>query len=86
MNPQLPPKLEEIVKKALEKDREVRYQHPSEMHADLKRLKRDMDSGRTVPVNGQRLEAVSPVPKLGKAIDSLAVLAFANESNDPNGD
>ena len=45
-NPGLPPKLDEIVSKALEKDREVRCQSAAELCADLKRLKRDTDSGR----------------------------------------
>jgi eukaryotic-like serine/threonine-protein kinase len=48
--PQLLPGLEEIINKALEKDRNLRYQHASEICADLKRLKRDVDSeGRGVP-------------------------------------
>ena len=46
LNPRLPPKLEEIVNKALEKDRNLRYQHAADLHTDLKRLKRDTDSGR----------------------------------------
>lgn len=46
INPALPAKLEEILAKGLEKDRELRYQTASEMRADLKRLKRDIDSAR----------------------------------------
>jgi len=47
LHPDLPSKLEEIIHKALEKDRELRYQHASDMRAELQRLKRDTDSGRS---------------------------------------
>ena len=44
LNPNVPPKLEEIINKALEKDRNLRYQHASDVRTDLQRLKRDSDS------------------------------------------
>src|ERR1019366_438721 len=48
LNPDVPPKLEEIINRALEKDRELRYQHASEMRSELLRLKRDTETGRAI--------------------------------------
>ena len=46
LNPDIPPKLEEVINKALEKDKKLRYQHAADIRTDLQRLKRDSDSGR----------------------------------------
>src|SRR5207237_1794241 len=54
LNPGVPAKLEEVINKALERDREIRCQSAAELRADLKRLKRDTESGKTstpVPVS-----------------------------------
>jgi eukaryotic-like serine/threonine-protein kinase len=56
LNPDLPPKLEEIISKSLEKDRNLRYQHASDIRTDLQRLKRDAESGHSVDLTGRRLE------------------------------
>jgi serine/threonine protein kinase/Tfp pilus assembly protein PilF len=61
LNPDLPPKLEEIINKALEKDRNLRYQHAADMRADLQRLKRDTDSGRSGVASGELLPDPSQV-------------------------
>jgi serine/threonine protein kinase len=52
LNPQLPAKLEDLISKLLEKDRELRYQSAAEVRSDLKRLKRDTESGRSVAPSG----------------------------------
>ncbi len=46
LNPDIPPKLEDVITRALEKDRDLRYQHASDMKSELRRLKRDTDTGR----------------------------------------
>src|ERR1700746_2980557 len=53
LNPDLPPELERIINRALEKDRELRYQHASEMKSELMRLKRDTDSSRSAAVQSE---------------------------------
>ena len=61
--PELPPKLDEIIRKALEKDRNLRYQHATDLRADLQRLKRDSESGRILkPVAPSDEQQGSPSP------------------------
>jgi eukaryotic-like serine/threonine-protein kinase len=53
LNPDLPPKLEEVINKALEKDKKLRYQNATDIRTDLLRVKRDSDSGQTAVATGQ---------------------------------
>jgi eukaryotic-like serine/threonine-protein kinase len=56
LNPDVSPKLEEVINKALEKDRRLRYQHAAEIRTDLQRMKRDSDTGRSA-IAAERVES-----------------------------
>ncbi|HXY03461.1 MAG TPA: protein kinase [Terriglobales bacterium] len=88
LNPDLPPKLEDIINRALEKDRELRYQHASEMRSELMRLKRDTGTGRvavassgTVAVaqeSSAQVAAQPPSPVSAPTPVSGSIPAFAS--------
>ena len=77
MNPELPPKLGEVITKSLEKDHKLRYQHASEIRTDLLRLKRDTESARTGVISAP----TAPAPAVRKprrlVFASAALLAIA---------
>jgi tetratricopeptide (TPR) repeat protein/predicted Ser/Thr protein kinase len=81
INPDVPPKLEEIIIKALEKDRNLRYQHASDMRTDLQRLRRDTDSEQVlattkaaaVPSHGERWKLIVPA---AVAIAALVAVGY----------
>ena len=78
VNPHVPPLLQEVIERALEKDRNLRYQHAGDIRAELQRLKRDHESGRVSAVR-----AVAPrSQRTSRIIDSIAVLPFENASGD----
>src|SRR5947208_2272983 len=81
LNPDLPAEFERIINKALEKDRDVRYQHASDIRADLKRMKRDTESGKMVasvaaPSRWSRRTMLIGAVALVFAVAAIAVAAF----------
>ena len=86
LNPGLPAELEQIISKALEKDREMRYQTAADLRADLRRLKRELDSGRLrlgTASRSRELPGREPRVVAGR-IKALAVLPLANLSRNPD--
>lgn len=80
MNLDLPEAIDGIVGKALEKDRELRYQSAAELRADLKRLKRDLDSGKS-NLSGRITSYVAAHTAADRTQNSVAVLYFENLSS-----
>jgi len=77
VNRQVSPGLEAVIRKALEKDRNLRYQHESEMRTDLQRLKRDTDSSRQVPTAKGHANAVPAAAQPAHSSSSSVVIEVA---------
>jgi len=88
LNPNLPAKLEDVINRALEKDRDLRYQHADEIKSELKRLQRDLESGRSAAVSSGSQAAYSenyaqvPLPATAtRTSGSARVMATASGSS-----
>jgi eukaryotic-like serine/threonine-protein kinase len=88
LNPDLPVKLEDIINKALEKDRNLRYQHAADIRTDLQRLKRDTDTGRAVAASSGSVAATqesgsNPVTQAASPASAAAVAAGSSGAVTP---
>ena len=99
VNPDIPLALQQMICRALEKDRNLRYQNAADLRTELQRLKRDTDSGRRAEQDGTQTglsmtgkrrtrtpsgqTSVIRSPRVSKTVGSLAVLPFENTSGDP---
>ncbi len=91
INPDISPKLEEIISKALDKDRELRYQHAADLRADLKRLKRSSESGHAAVAGSgatpvaARESAATPVvegtPASGTSVSATSAVTHATAAS-----
>src|SRR5580692_11615314 len=79
LNPDVSPELERIINRSLEKDRDLRYQHASEIRAELQRVRRDTDSSRAVPVVAGEASAPT-LTQLAHTSGSSAVVAAARRN------
>jgi serine/threonine protein kinase/Tfp pilus assembly protein PilF len=73
LNSAIPPKLEAVISKALEKDRKLRYQNAADLRTDLRRLKRDLDSGRTTEITSVAV-AVRPWLRRRATLGAIGVV------------
>src|SRR4029079_6416014 len=86
LNPDVPPGLEAIIGKCLEKDRNLRYQHASEIGADLKRLRRQLDAGEVtavVPVQSRAVRRWSAAAALAALVAFFALAAYCFQGRAP---
>jgi eukaryotic-like serine/threonine-protein kinase len=72
LNPEIPAKLEDVINKALEKDRDLRYQHAADLRSDLRRLKRDTSSDRRVVADRSDAAPVSSAPSSASGLTPLS--------------